>query len=233
MRKFFVLTMMLLMIWSTAHAEEIQPPTISVSGAGVVEVQPDCAIISVGVITREKNLSDVQSANARAAQSVIDSIAALGIERKDISTGSYNFNPVYRRTDDGKNILDGYKATNSVTIVVRDLRLVGKVIDAVLNHGANQIDGLRFDLRDKNSAQDEALRLAVLDARRKADVVASTLGKIIVGVRHVTINNSSVSSPQNFKMSRAMGNAADVDTPIEGGTLRISADVFVEFEISR
>ncbi|MBQ4405364.1 MAG: SIMPL domain-containing protein [Selenomonadaceae bacterium] len=234
--KIFSLTLLIaMMICTTTFAAEIPPPIIIVSGEGTVEAQPDRATISVGVLTRAKNPSEVQAANAKAATSVINSIVALGIERKKISTGNYNFNPVYRHTDNGKRILDGYEATNSVTIIVDDLNLVGKVIDAALNHGANQVNSLNFGLRNKTAYQDEALRLAVLDAKRKAEIAVAALGKSIVGVRNVSINSSSVSAPRNYKMSRAMAedSAAAFETPIESGTLTCSANVHVEFEISR
>lgn len=234
--KIFSLTLLIvMMICATTFAEEIRPPIISVSGEGMVEATPDRATISVGVVTRAKNPSTVQADNARAATSVINSIVALGIGRKNISTGNYNFNPTYRRYDNGKNEIDGYEATNSVTIIVDDLNLVGKVIDTALNHGANRVDSLNFGLRNKNSYQDEALRLAVLDARRKAEVAASALGKSILGVRSVSINSNRVESPRNYKMARnmAMDEAADFETPIESGTLQCSASVHVEFEISR
>ena len=236
MKKIFSLTLLIvMMICATTFAEEIHPPTISVSGEGVVEVQPDRATISVGVITREKNPSAVQAANARAASNVINSIVALGVQRKNISTGNYNFAPSYRHTDNGKRILDGYEATNSVTVIVDDLNLVGKIIDAALANGANQVNSLNFGLRNKTAHQDEALRLAVLDAKRKAEVAAAALGKSIVGVRSVAINHSAVNAPRNYKMSRAMAedSAAGVETPIESGTLTCSASVHVEFEITR
>lgn len=234
MKKFITLTVLLLMICATAFAEEIKPPTISVSGEGSVEAQPDRATITVAVLTREKNPSAVQVANARAAQSVINSVVALGIERKNISTGNYNFSPTYRQRD-GRNEIDGYEATNSVTIIVDDLNAVSKVIDAALAHGANQVENLTFTLRNRSAYMDEALRLAVLDAKRKAEVAVGALGKNILGVRSVTINAASVNSPRSYKMARAAiaEDSANFETPIESGTLQCSASVHVEFEISR
>ena len=234
--KIFSLTLLMaMMICATTFAEQIPPPIISVSGEGSVEAQPDRATISVGVVTRDKNPSAVQAANAKAASSVINSIVALGIERRQISTGNYNFNPVYRHFDNGRRELDGYEATNSVTVIVDDLSLVGKIIDAALNHGANRVDSLNFGLRNKAAYQDEALRLAIRDARHKAEVAAAALGKSIVGVRSVSINSSHVSAPRNYKMAAAMveDSAAGFETPIESGTLTCFANVHVEFEIGR
>ncbi len=235
MMKIFRLTLlMVMMICTTTFAQE-NPPIISVNGDGIVEAAPNRATISVGVVTREKNPSAVQNSNAKAATSVINSIVSLGIERKNISTGNYSFSPTYRHTENGKSILEGYEATNSVTIIVDDLKLVGKVIDAALNHGANRVDSLNFGLRNKTAYQDEALRLAVLDAKRKAEIVAAALGKSIVSVRNVSINSNRVSAPQNYKMARAMAEDAAIgfETPIESGTLQCSASVHVEFEISQ
>ena len=233
--KIFNLTLLIAMILcSVAFAEE-NPPTISVNGEGIVETSPDRAKITVGVLTRAKNPSEVQAANAKAAASVINSIVGLGIERKNISTGNYSFNPNYRHFDNGKRLLEGYEATNSVTIIVDDLNLVGKVIEAALNHGANQVNSLNFGLKNKTAYQDEALRLAVLDARRKAEICAAALGKTILSVRNVSISLSHISAPQNYKMARsmAMEDSAAVETPIESGTLTCTASVHVEFEISR
>lgn len=234
--KIFNLTFLIaMMICTTTFAQEIPLPVISVSGEGLVEATPDRATISVGVVTREKNPSAVQSTNAKVATSVINSIVALGIERKNISTGNYNFAPVYRHIDNGKRILEGYEATNSVIIIVDDLNLVGKIIDTALSHGANRVDSLNFGLRNKTIYQDEALRLAVLDAKRKAEVAASALGKSILSVRSVSIQRNSVEAPRNYKMARsmAMEDSAEFETPIESGTLTCAASVHVEFEISR
>ena len=235
MKKFFILTLMMMMICATTFAEELKVPTISVSGEGVVEVAPDRATVTLGVVTREKNPAAVQSSNARAAQSVINSIVALGVERRNITTGNYNFSPTYRHHNDGRTELDGYEAVNSVTVIVDDLSIVGKIIDAALKNGANRVDDLSFGLRNKAAYQDEALRLAILDAKRKAEVAARALGKNILGVWSVSINSASVIAPRNYKMSRAMTEDAAVglETPVEGGTLNCSASVHVEFEISR
>ena len=234
--KIFSVTLLIMMILcGTCFAAE-NVPTISVNGEGTVEATPDRAIISVGVVTRAKNPSEVQNLNAKSATSIINSIVALGIERKSISTGNYNFNPIYRHLDNGKSVLEGYEASNSVTIIVDDLNLVGKIIDAALNHGANQVNSLNFGLRNKTAYQDEALRLAVLDAQRKAEIAASALGKMIISVRNVSINSNSISAPRNYKMARSMAVAEDAiayETPIESGTLQCSANVHVEFEISR
>lgn len=217
---------------STASAEGIIPK-ISVSGEGVVEVAPDRATISVGVVTRDKNAAKVQTENARIASEIIKSAVALGIDKKNIRTGNYSFYPNYRQ-ENNRQVADGYEATNSVIVIVDDLNLVGKVIDAALSHGANKVDSLEFGIKDKNKLQNEAIRLAVRNARAKAEVVAAEIGKNIIGVLNVSVNSGYISAPRANKMFMAdMAVGESVATPIESGMLNCSASVQVEFEISR
>ena len=216
---------------STASAEE-RVPTISVSGEGVVEVAPDRATISVGVVTRDKNAAKVQADNSRIANNIIKAVTALGVDKKNIRTGNYSFHQYYRN-DNNRRIADGYEANNTVTVIVDDLNLVGKIIDAALANGANNVDSLEFGVRNKNNLQNDAIRLAVRDARAKAEVVAAELGKKIVGVLSVSVNSGYISAPRANKMVMEEMATADAATPIESGTLTCSASVHVEFEISR
>ena len=216
-----------------AEAAEQNPPTISVSGEGVIEAAPDRATISLGIVNRDKNAAKVQSDNARIAANIIQAVANLGIERKNIRTGNYSFHQYYRN-DNNRRVLDGYEANNTVIVLVEDLSLVGKVIDAALANGANNVDSLDFGIHDKKNLQNNAIRLAVRDARAKAEIVAAELGKKIVGVRSVSVNAGYVSAPRMNKMAMAaVAEDAVYETPIESGTLSCSASVHVEFEMSK
>ena len=221
-----------MMLNATAFAEEYTP-TISVSGEGVVEVPPDVATISIGVVSRDRDATKVQNENSRAATNVINAIASLGIDRKNIRTGNYNFHQIFHTDENRKQIFDGYEVNNTVTVTVTDLSKVGRVIDAALNNGANSIDALNFGIRDREKFQSEALRLAVRDARKKAEIAAAELGKIIVSVKNVSINSASIHTPRMEKLAMTSSMDTNFATPIESGTLNCSASVHVEFEISR
>lgn len=229
--KILILAIILILgISSTAAAEE-RISTISVNGEGVVEVAPDRATISVGVVTRDKNAAKVQNDNSRIASEIIKAVAALGIDKKNIRTGNYSFHQYYRQ-ENNKRVADGYEANNTVTIIVDDLNLVGKVIDTSLSHGANNIDSLEFGIKNKSALQNDAIRLAVRDARAKAEVVAAELGKNIIGVKNVAVNSGYISAPRANKMFAAqMEMDMAIETPIESGTLTCNANVHVEFEI--
>lgn len=232
MRKIFCLmAMFIFMMTSTTFAEE-NLRIISVNGEGIVETSPDRATISVGIVSRDRDASKVQSENARIATEIINSVVALGVERKNIRTGNYSFRQVFRHDDKGKRIFDGYESNNTVTIIVDDLKLVGKVIDTSLNHGANQIDSLQFGLKNKESFQAEAIQLAVRDARAKAEIVARELGTNIIGVKSVSINSDSISAPRYHKMAMMANDSESFETPIEGGSLSCSASVNIDFEIN-
>ena len=115
MTKIFFCTILILLtaFKCTAFAAEI--PTISVTGEGIVEAPPDCATISVGVVSRNIDATKVQTENSRLVANVINSIAALGIDKKNIRTGNYNFRQTYRNDDNNRRIFDGYEVTNCVT----------------------------------------------------------------------------------------------------------------------
>jgi len=230
---FLVVFVFMTSLSSTAFAEE-RVPVISVNGEGKVEAPPDSATISIGVTSRDRDAAKVQAENSRIATNVINSIVALGIDRKNIRTGNYNFQQRYRYDENGKQYLDGYEVNNTVTIAVNDLNKVGKVIDAALSNGANRIDSLNFGIRDKEKFQSEALRLAVRDAKRKAEIAAEELGKQIVGILNVSINSAPIMTARTENLM-LMGNAKDSNfsTPIEAGILSCSASVNIDFEISR
>ena len=219
---------------STVFAAEETVPTISVNGEGIVETSPDRATISVGVVSRDKDPSKVQTENAKIASEIINYVSALGVEKKNIRTGNYNFRQIYRNDEKGKRFFDGYEVSNTVIIVADNLNLVGKIIDGSLSRGANQIESLQFGIKDKSALNSEALKLATRDAKNKAEVVAAALGKNIVGVKSVSINSGSISAPRLSKLAMLNDEVSNsYETPIEGGTLTCSASVHVEFEISR
>ena len=231
MKLFLILALLIFGFNSTASAEE-RIPLISVNGEGVVEVAPDRATISLGVVTRDKNAAKVQADNSKIASDIIKAVTALGIDKKNIRTGNYSFHQ-YFRNDNNRRIADGYEANNSVTVIVDDLNLVGKVIDAALVNGANNVDSLEFGVRNKSNLQNDAIRLAVRDARAKAEVVAAELGKNIIGVLNISVNSGYISAPRANKMMMDMAAIESVETPVESGTLSCSASVHVEFEISK
>jgi len=225
--------LMLHLMTVKTFAEE-RVPTLSISGEGVVEAAPDRAMISIGVLTQDKDAARAQVANAKTAQDVINAIVALGIEHKYIRTSDYNFRPTYRQEENRRHEINGYVVSNTVHVTVDNLELVGKVIDSALLNGANNIDSLDFGIKNRKKLQDDALILAIRDAKQRAELVARELGKTIVGIQDMSVNTGSVGVMRsNQMMMKATAESMDYATPIESGTLTCSASVNVTFILSR
>ncbi len=215
-------------------AAEPDLPILSVSGSGMVQGTPDQAAVTLGIVTRAETAGEAQQENAAKATAIRNALAALGIEDKDIKTEDYNFSPEYSRERNERGVIIGYTASNTIRVKVRNVALAGDVVDAALASGANTVRSLDFSIRDTDGLRRRALESAVKDARDKADAIAHALGKSIVGVHHVTENTGMFQPRQSngMMMMKSMDAAAE-STPIEAGTLSLTADVHIEFILSR
>lgn len=215
----------------TAQAAE-EPPILSVSGSGMVQGAPDQAAITLGVVTQAETAAEAQQENAVKATEIRNALTALGIEDSDIKTEEYNFRPEYSR-EGVERVVVGYTASNTMRVRVRNVAVVGDVVDSVLTNGANTIHSLDFSIRDTDELRKRALESAVKDARSKADAIAHALGKSIVGVHHVTENTGMFQPRQSNTMMMKSMDMAMESTPIDAGTLSLTADVHIEFILSR
>jgi uncharacterized protein len=195
------------------------PPTIEVTGSGEAKVTPDRALIYVGVQTRGRTAALAGAENAKLAAAVLEAVRAAGIPREQVSTMNYSVNPSYRYFPDGrKPELTGYDASNTVRIEVRSLDLVGKVIDASLGAGANNISGLSYYASQLEATRRDALAAATTTARLSAEVMAKAAGGTLGPL--VTLSSQMNDAPQPMPMmAMAMrGKAADEATPVVAPT---------------
>ncbi len=195
------------------------PPTIEVGGIGEAKVTPDRALIYVGIQTRGRTAALAGQENARLANAILDAVRNAGIPRDQIGTMNYSVNPSYRYFPDGrKPELTGYDATNTVRVEVRSLELVGKVIDASLGAGANNISGLSYYASQLDATKREALGTATANARLSAEVMAKAAGGTLGPL--VSLSSQMAESPQQYPMmAMAMrGKAADESTPVVAPT---------------
>ena len=145
---------------SMAFAAEQQQaparPTLSVDGQGTGTATPDMATVTIGVTTQGSDAAKAQNDNAWTSNQIQKAIEGLGIEDKDIQTRNYSFYPNYSTEKGQNNKITGYTVNNSVIVVVRDIKLTGKVIDAALNNGANEINSLDFSASDTRAVRKTA-----------------------------------------------------------------------------
>jgi uncharacterized protein YggE len=215
---------------AAAQETEKLPPHIRTSGDAVVTVQPDRALIDIGVVTQSDTSKAAVTGNAEKAQRTITALRQLLGSSADIKTISYTLAPVYRYPKEGgEPTITGYIASNIVRVTLDDLTKVGNVIDTGSQAGANQIQNLRFTMKDDSAVQAEALRNAALKARAKAQALASAMNVRILRVRTLEESSSPVYPVRDIAFMKAEA----ASTPIEAGTIEIRASVVLTVDIAQ
>jgi len=205
--------------------------TLSVNGIGRVNAVPDVADVSLGVFEQAKEAAAASQQAAASMDAVVQALLGLGIDEKDIQTTSISLNASYDWNKEPAQIV-GWEARNMVNVTVRDIEAVGDVVDAVVNAGANQVNGISFRVDDPSEAEAIARTAAVEDARAKADQLAADAGVEIIGI--VSISESGGQQPQPIFMAREeMAFAADAgaSTPVLPGEVELSVSVHIVYEI--
>jgi len=201
--------------------------TIVVTGEGVVTTEPDLVELSLGVQTFAESAEDALRLNSERMNKVVESLKALGLSEDNFKTGSLTLSPQYSREE--PHSIVGYRATNTIIIKFTDLSMAGKVIDTAVSAGANRVLGIYFKLSEEKAAEVkvEALKLAALDAKAKAESIASALGVEIVGVYKVSESYMPVYPVRGgFDIAEVKA-----ETPVFPGEVQGRASVQVEFLI--
>lgn len=204
--------------------------TLTVSGQAKVNASPDIAYINLGVISEDKDAKAAQKANAASMDKVIAAIKAAGIKAEDIKTVNYSIYPKYEYNKDGGiSSIVGYTVNNSVNVTVRNLDKTGDIIDSATESGVNMSSSISFGLSNYEDYYNEALKNAVLAAKKKAGTMAGALGVSLKAP--ISVNEGGGYSPLmnyvSYDMKSAAGNAA---TPIQSGSLEITANVNLVYE---
>jgi uncharacterized protein YggE len=180
--RLFRLTLIVAIGWGAtdARAQSAMPstPQIVTVGTGEARVTPDRATILIGLRSRAGTAAQAGADNARRQRAVLDTLRALGLQSDQLSTMNYAVSPEmqYAPNGDSPPRVTGYTVTNIVRADVRKLDDVGRVIDAALAKGANEISGLQFFSSKADSVRRVALSRAVANARADADALASAAG---------------------------------------------------------
>ena len=201
-------------------------PVIVVNGSAQIDANPDQATVRLGILRQASAAQTAQEQANTAAKDILAAVTKAGIPARKIQTSRLTLTPNYRGEPAR---IAGYSASNIITIEVDDLTRVGPVIDAGLGAGANQLEGVRFQLKDDITVRERALTEAVVEARRKAEVIATALGAKLAGVLEVTEGGVSVFARE--EAAYAMRSVA-VDTPVSPGQLTVSANVTVKYRIT-
>jgi uncharacterized protein YggE len=205
-------------------------PRISVTGTGTVTAYPDEADIMFSIRSQDTSATKAAAQNGAVASAVYSSLAALEVNKSDIRTISYSLSPTYDTYNYSEVV--GYVAVNSIEVIVigtENLPNVGRIVDAVVQAGANQIDGILFTFTDPNynTLRTQAYQRATQDANLQASAIVSGLGGVILGVASVSTNYGYVVVPQPLPYPNVTGTKEP--TPINSGPQQVTATVNITY----
>lgn len=215
------------------RSEQVRP-IIVVSANAEVQVAPDRAHLSVAVESRGRTAAEAASVNARTQTAVLDAVRRAGIPAAQLQTTALSVMPEYEYPrEGGRPTVVGYQARNSVEVEVRDLSVIGAVLDAVLAAGATNVAGPRFAISDGSAARRAALELAVRKAHADAEAIAAAAGVSLGGVLEIVSGDQGEVVPMmEFTRARMTASAsADAGTPVESGRITVRASVSVRYAI--
>ncbi|MFV0513061.1 MAG: SIMPL domain-containing protein [Jhaorihella sp.] len=207
-----------------------EPRQISVSGEGQVEAAPDMATIVLGVTQDAGDAGTAMRATSQAVAQVLDRLTGFGIQPRDIQTQRLTLNPVWSNQSSSSPDparITGFVASNAIVVRVRELDELGAVLDAVIDAGANDFNGLTFSVQDPDALIEKARAGAVADAIAKAGQLAAAAGVALGPVQSITEHGMGRPQPRMMEMAAARGGGV----PVAGGEVTLSVSVAMVFAI--
>ncbi len=214
-----------------AGVQAVSGTRLDIVATGEVTRVPDIARISAGVVTVAPTATAAIEQNAARMASVRAALRRAGIADRDIQTSSISLNPEYRYVENQSPVLTGYRAGNEVAVRFRDIKNTGKILDALVAQGANQINGPMLTLDKPEAALDEARLAALTTARSRAEVYARSLGKRVRRILSVSEAGAHY-VPMPRPMMREAAQAITVSgNSIDPGEQSVTVSLSVSFEL--
>jgi hypothetical protein len=226
-RKTPIVLLLLLLSPLAAHAQQNtnpEPPVVVTSGEGLIQAMPDRAWITISAETRAGNPRDAQRRNADAMTPVIDKLRAAGIPADAIRTVGYDLQQEWDYVNN-QRVSRGYVARNTVDVRVDTIARIGELLEMAIGSGATSVGGVRFDLKDRARLEREALRLAVEDARARADAAAAGAGRSIDRVLRIDAQSGGAPVPLPRVAVFSAREQASEAPPIAAGQMEIRVHV--------
>src|SRR5918993_1044985 len=223
-----VLILILTSSYAEAQAPSATEPLVVVTGEGLVKAPPDQAWVTLATEHRSKNPKEAQSQIATAMTAVQDRLVAARLPKDAIRTISYD---LQLESDwiNGRQVPRGYVARNTIEVRLDDITRVGEIIDLSITSGATAVHGVRFDLKQREALEQEALKRATANARARAEAAAagsgSTIGRV---VRIEEPGNRPYPPPAPMMMMReAAQDGRGAATPVAAGEIEIRATIIL------
>lgn len=211
--------------------QPISGTRLDLSVTGEVTRVPDVAIISAGVVTRAATATAAIGQNATRMERVLAALRKAGVEARDIQTSNLNLNPEYRYREGLPPQLNGYTVSNQVSVRFRDIGNSGRILDALVSEGANQINGPSLTIDKPETALDEARTRALATGRARAELYARALGKRVVRLISVSEGSRPPSFPMDIVVTGRAASMEAADTKIVPGEQQVQIALSMSFEI--
>jgi uncharacterized protein len=218
----------------TQPLQRFSPPYVRGTGESVIDTKPDRATIHIGVVTQAATADATASQNAKQTTAVLERIKKEIGGKGELRTTGYSVHPNYSYPNPPNNTpprIVGYNASNTVQVKLDDIALVGRVIDAATSAGANNINGINFEVKDEQAVRRQALGQAARNARASAEALASALGLKVVRVLSADTGEPVMVQPMH-RMAMARMAEARAPTPVEPGSIQVRATVVVTLEVA-
>lgn len=205
-------------------------PQMTASGTGTVYLTPDVAYVYIGVQTKSPNVAKALDENNRNAAAISKTLQELGVEAKDIQTSAFNIYPMPSEYGpNGEVLSNDYVVDNTVYITVHDLPKLGEILNAVVKAGANSINGVSYDVMDKEASFNEARQMAIDNAKQTASDMASAVGIKLGKLTSVYVYSSGNAMPMYDVKGYGGGGMGSV--PVSSGQLQLTVTADLTYEI--
>lgn len=184
-----------------------QENTITVEGTGIVNMDPDLVKINVAINNESRSIQDTVNNNTEMVKKVREALIEIGLSESDLITTNFSLwsGYLYYMDENADPEAKKYTVNYSMQIVLRDASRLNEVLDTAVNSGITSIDTVSHEYSDRLAMYEEARKLALADARAKADTIADELGKKIVDVVTVEMPDYSEASDMRYNMAAREG----------------------------
>lgn len=216
-----------------AAGARFRATTLDLSARGEVRAPPDRAMVGLGVVTDGATATAAMQANAQRMAGVMAALRRAGVPEKDIQTSGLALSPQYAYKENQPPSLTGYQASNQVAVTVRDLARLGQTIDAVVQGGGNQVNGVSFGLSDPTAAENAARNAAAAALAAKAELYARATGHRVLRLVSLSEGGGYAPRPVMAPMAMMKREAAQDATSVSPGELTVRIDVSAVYELAR
>jgi uncharacterized protein YggE len=202
-------------------------PSITMAGTGRVALEPDIALLTLGVDISRPELTDAQAEARATMEAVIQELRDGGVDEEDIQTSSY---AIYTERDYGRTNqpITGFHVVHTVSVTVREIDTAGTLLQATIDAGANNVQGVSFGLEDNQAAVTRARELAVADARGRAEDLARLTNTRLGRITRIAESTSALAPVDR---DAGAGVSEDEGVPINPGQTEVSVVVTITWEL--